>query len=97
MLMKSIQIPAEIKGLVDELRKLRPENSKGEKREKEILTLLKQHTEQQPAMLRWNKDIVCMIEEAHAARVDADKLRSTYPDVAADCTTESTYLKVKLC
>jgi len=94
--MKTLQIPGEINALVTELKTLRPLNSKGEKREKEILLQLKQHTDQQPAMLRFNKEIVAMIEEAHSSRINADMLRANHPAIAAECTVDSTYLKVKL-
>lgn len=95
--MKTLQIPGDLNALVTELKALRPRKRADEKREAEILIKLKEFAMQQPAMLRFNKDIVAMIEEATASRIDADKLRANHPEIAADCTTTSTYLKVKVC
>ena len=95
--MKTIQIPGDIKALVDELRVIRPRKSSDEKREKEILTKLKEQSEQQPGMLRFGKDIIAMIEEQTTHRIDGDLLRANHPAAAAECTVASTYLKVKLC
>ena len=94
--MKSIQIPGEIKALVDQLRDVRFRLKADKKFEEDITTQLKAHSEG-PAMLRWNKDIVAMIEEKIGNRLDADKVRALYPQVATECTVESKYLTVKVC
>jgi predicted phage-related endonuclease len=95
--MKSIQIPGDLKALVDELRDVRSRLKDDRKREDEITTLLKNHTEQQPAMLRFNRDIVAMIEEKSSRRIDTERLRALHPAVADECSVVSTYLQVKVC
>ncbi len=95
--MKTVKIPGDTNALVDELRTIRERSKKDEKREKEIVTKLKDVAEQQSAMLYFNKDIVAMVEAKSANRIDADKLRADYPDVAKECTVASTYLTVKCC
>jgi len=95
--MKILKIPGETNALVVELAELREIKKKMEKRESEITTLLKQCTDNQEASLMFNGQIKAMIEEKTANRIDTEKLRASYPEVATACTTQSTYLTVKCC
>jgi len=95
--MKIVKIPGETKALVDELREIRKRKKFYEKRETEITTTLKELTEQQPATLQFNLQIVAMIEVKSATRIDSDKLRANYPDVAKECSVPGSFLTVKVC
>lgn len=95
--MKILKIPGDLNALVTELRELRKAKKAAEKRETEIVTNLKGFTDNEAATLMFNGANVAMIEEKSAQRIDSDKLRANYPEVAADCTTASSYLTVKCC
>lgn len=94
--MKTLQIPGEINALVEELRQIRTRMKGDEARQTEITTKLKEHTGQQPAMLRFNKDVVAMLEEDTQRRIDSDRLKAKYPEIAAECSKTLTFLRVKV-
>jgi predicted phage-related endonuclease len=94
--MKILKIPGDINALVDELRGVRERKKADEKREDQIVTKLKEVSGQEPATLYFDKNIVAMIEQATATRIDAAKLRANHPDIAAECSVTGTYLKVKV-
>jgi hypothetical protein len=95
--MKILKIPGELNALVAELRAIRKSKKAAEKAENDIVTKLKEFTDNEAATLVFNGQNVAMIEEKTANRIDSDKLRANYPEVAAACTTASSYLTVKCC
>lgn len=95
--MKIVTIPGDINALVDELRVIRDRAKKDRKREDEITTTLKDLVEQQPASLHFRKSVVALIEEKTSERIDSERLKAAYPDVAKDCLKKSSYLQIKLC
>lgn len=95
--MKIVKIPGETKALVDELAEIRKRKKLDSKREDEITTALKEFTEQNPATLSYNAQIVAMIESKTSSRIDSEKLRANHPEIAEECTVTSSYLQVKVC
>lgn len=95
--MKIVKIPGTTKALVDELKTLRARAKVDDKREKEIVTNLKDAAENQEATLYFDKEIVAMIEAKSSNRIDAERLRATYPDAAKECTVPMNFLTVKCC